>query len=91
MPIEIDEKTDYSGLKMLTSFFAGIILAGGAAFFAYPKDLPTKVDMAQMQVQTQKQLDAFQAQQSEEQDEITSLRIDVGKIGMKLKIDENNH
>lgn len=80
---------DNSAIKMLCSFFAGIILAGLGAFFAYPHDLPTKADIASMQTNEQTQLDKMVAQQTLEQDEVTTLRVNMARIMLKLNIPDS--
>jgi hypothetical protein len=78
--------TDSTALKVIISFLTGIVMTGAAAFIAYPHDLPTKNDVQAGQVQTQKQLDTMQAQINLEEDEITTLRINVAKIAAKLNV-----
>jgi hypothetical protein len=75
-----------SGLKMVTSFFGGLILAGLGAFIAYPHDLPTKTDLANLQASTQRELEVMQALNDTERDQITDLRVNVAKIAAKLNI-----
>lgn len=79
---------DNSGLKMLASFFGGIIITGIGAWIGYPHDLPTKTDMEKIQSETEAQLSEMQKQNNLEQDEITSLRINVAKIAEKLRIQD---
>ena len=79
---------DTSGLKMLTTFFAGVILTGVAAFIAYPRDLPTKSDIEKLQSETTSQLTEMQKQNNSEEDQITALRINMAKIAYKLHIDD---
>ena len=79
-----------TGLKMLASFFAGIILTGIGAFLGYPHDLPTKQDVATLQQTTDKQLEIMQTQADIEKNEITALRVNVARIALKLNIPEVN-
>lgn len=83
------DPSDSTGLKMLTTFFAGIILTGAAAFIAYPHDLPTKADIEKLQQQTGGQLEEMQKQNNAEENEITSLRIELAKIAFKLHIEDS--
>jgi hypothetical protein len=84
------------GVKMLTTFFAGIILTGVTAFVTYPHNLATKDDLSASQEITQKemadvqaQLAAAQAVIATTQNEVTRTRIQVGKISYKLNIPDN--
>ena len=85
----MDERND-TGMKMLCSFFVGIILTGLGAYIGYPHDLPTKADLAIIAAQTQKQNDEVNAQQAAEETQITSLRIEVGKIADHLHIPDES-
>jgi hypothetical protein len=84
------------GIKMLTTFFAGIILTGAASFAAYPKNLPTKDDIAESQKLTEVQitsleveLSAARAEVAALQVEVTRERVQIGKISYKLNIPDN--
>jgi hypothetical protein len=79
---------DNTGIKMLTTFFAGVILTGIAAFISYPHNLPTTADIDKLQVETSTQLSEMQKQNNSEQDEITLLRIELAKIAFKLHIED---
>ena len=81
-----DVVQDSAGLKMLTSFFGGVILAGIGAFIGYPHDLPTRADVESLQAETHSQLATLQATQAVEESEITILRINLAKISAKLNI-----
>lgn len=75
-----------SALRSLVSFMAGIILTGLGAFLAYPHDLPTKADLAVAQASSQKQLDEMQAEVTLEENEVTTLRVNMARIMLKLNI-----
>lgn len=79
-----------SALRMLASFFAGIILTGIGAAMTYPRDLPTKADLVQMQVAIQQQVDSIKTQQNSQQVDIADLRVSVARITAKLGIDEEH-
>ena len=84
---------------MLTTFFAGVILTGVGAVMAYPRDLPTKDDLAASQALTQREIADVQSQissthsqlscLSNTENEVTHTRIQVGKISYKLNIPDN--
>lgn len=85
-----------AGVKMLATFFAGIILTGLGAFIVYPHNLPTKDDLTASQNLTEKEIVDLQTQLAlaqstlaAVQDQTTKTRIQVGKISYKLNIPDS--
>lgn len=73
---------------MFASFMTGIVITGIAAFLAYPRDLPTKADLSETQISIQRQVDLVETEQAHQKDQMADVRIDIGKIKEKLRIDE---
>jgi hypothetical protein len=78
-----------TGVKMLATFFAGIIITGLAAFLAYPHNLPTSADMDKNTQQLEQQINSLQSQMNLQNTELTTIRIRQAKIAFKLGIPDD--
>lgn len=78
-----------SGAQLMASFLGGVVIAGVAAFIAYPKDLPTKSDLAASQQQIQKEIDLLTQTELAQQQQQVAIVVDIAKIKEKLGIGDS--